>query len=103
MNEFDGKIVTYDICPDCGAENYPSAKRCCECGVEYLETRNDWTGISGDKVNRPPIVEHENRWDMKCPQCGAIGPDLDYEIVDNHVEWSCWECGNDWTTPRNVR
>ena len=49
-----------------------------------------------------PFVEHENRWDMKCPNCGAIGPDLDYEIVGEKVDWSCWECGHEWTAPRNV-
>ena len=26
--------INYAHCPECGAENYPSYKRCCECGHE---------------------------------------------------------------------
>jgi len=38
---------------------------------------------------------------IECPKCKAPEIDLDYDInYDQGVfEWSCWECGHEWTIP----
>ena len=36
---------------------------------------------------------------IECPKCKAPEIDLDYEINGTVIEWSCWECGHEWTIP----
>ena len=43
--------------------------------------------------------------EMKCPECGARGDDLDWRVVgemkDGIVAWECFECEHEWEEKRN--